>query len=420
MAEHQVLAKFFRPFAVLLLVAFVILLTAYGALSGYTNSRVAAVKDDWARQFGTLEEALARFPPRDSNAAALELEALVARLGISIAPRGLRTPPGLDRETSRPFIKVWNRGPLQPYFKSQLEKTGGPIDAPEPQLREWLLANRDALDHVVAFLLEGDTPRWMLHLDELHQMQIPNLLGHLQIQKVLLTDALMHLSQGDEETALERIEAGWRLNRSIADDPVLITQLIALSVFEFQVATLRHVASPPPVWKKRLDHSRIRERLLHALELQAWQTTRLDEPPYGWSDNPVQQAATRLFAPYTRLCFADASSRLRVAIERVKGLDYLCDRDPRRCTSGAIDRAATLEPFRWNDRPQRGQCGPPCREGRGRGRVDGAGPRLAGAARHDGRLARKERQPRRIDVMPGGPLAILERPGSRSCRRDEP
>ena len=51
------------------------------------SNKIAVAEAGWNETLGSREEILARFPTREANDAALELERLVAGLGIDIATR---------------------------------------------------------------------------------------------------------------------------------------------------------------------------------------------------------------------------------------------------------------------------------------------------------------------------------------------
>ena len=342
MSERPRLSRFTRPLALLVALVVVLTLTLYGALTSFSGARTRQLHEEWAESFGTLEEVLERYPPRDSNAAALTVESLAAGLGIHAAPRGLRKPV-IAEDVADDWKTIYNDGDLHNYVEEQLERTSGPPDAPPRILRDWLAAYRENLDALVTALRTGEPPRWMLHVEDGNEMQLPNLLGHIQLQKTLTAVALDQLHRGDDAAALATLDAAWELNHALVDDPVLISQLVALLGLKLQVTTLRHVERVPPRWRARLDEARPLQRVIQGLEFEAWHLSQLDGVHYGLPVGRLQRVALRFAAPYFELCAADASIRMRHELARLQTLDYVCDRD-----LAAVDADLTIELPRWN------------------------------------------------------------------------
>ena len=70
--------------------------------------------------------------------------------------------------------------------------------------------------------------------------------------------------------ALTTLEAAWRLNSAIRDDPVLITQLIAIAVTRLHAGVLRKLEDVPEIWQTRLRELDYRTSFLDAMRLEGW------------------------------------------------------------------------------------------------------------------------------------------------------
>lgn len=324
MSDKQPFSGIVRLLGVGVTVAFVLVLTLYGVLTALSYSRSDQADRGWSTGLGTLEDVLERYPSRDCNAAAIELERVVARLGIDLSPRGLRDVP-LEPVDAEAFGAV--ASDLGKYLDKELERASGRTRPPKDPVAEWLDAHADAIDAVVARLRTGDPPRWTLHLEHLYSARIPNLLAHLELQRVLGADALYRTQRGETAAALERLDAAWSLYQSLAGDPILATTSIAMSGLQVQIGVLRHVDASPTVWRKRVGGIRPLDLLAPALEFEGWTWNHLDDVIVLGNSNKLHRTFYTVTAPYVRLCAADVSERMRVEIERLRRLDYVCDRD---------------------------------------------------------------------------------------------
>ena len=157
---------------------------------------------------------------------------------------------------------------------------------------------------------------------------VPNLLGHIDLQRLLLGDAVTRFEAGDRPTALADLEASWQLNRSLRDDPVLITQLIAMSNLRMQLGVLRQVGRLPLVWRDRLDEHDYRQSFLAGMQLDAWLPSQLTDAASWIQELGVLYALKDTLAkPYFELCAADISNAMRKRLDNLARLAVLCDTD---------------------------------------------------------------------------------------------
>jgi hypothetical protein len=320
-----------RPVTASLIGAGLVLL-CFALASAVAALRVTQVEKRWARTFGSWEEIAERHPSRGTNEPARTLERLAAPLGIELAPRSSN---GRNRPSARAaaeFAEI--REELGLYMDRQLERPRRAIEPPPEAVAIYLQAHEDDVEAVRRQLQGGAEPRWELRPEMLGEVQLPNLLGHLNLQMVLLADALVRARVGDDEAALSDLEASWRLNAAIREDPVLVTQLAAIAVNRRQIGTLRQLDEAPARWRDRLIEHDARRSLLEALSFEGRVWIRLDESPELRDASKVRQrvfwAAVR---PLIRFSLADVSDRYRRRLENLAAVDAICDTDLRNTES---------------------------------------------------------------------------------------
>jgi hypothetical protein len=311
-------------------------------MAGLSAWRVGQVERSWAATLGTRESILRRFPPSDADPAALELERLAAAIGIDLTPRTgtARARPGREQALAYSRAKT----ELGPYLNRQLGRTERAIDPPPAYVQTFIETHAAAIEAVRAQLESGRVPHWEMHIERGAQAPIPNLLGHIDLQKLLAVDALARLRAGDRETALRDLEAGWTLLRSLADSPLLICQLIAMSDGRIIAGLLRQVPEVPATWHARLREHDFRGPFLTALKYEGWHWTQWDRHVETAGLRAIaQRALVRLGRPYIDYCTADVSDRFRERLENLERVAALCDYD-----LAAHDASLDLPVPRWN------------------------------------------------------------------------
>jgi hypothetical protein len=239
----------------------------------------------------------AQFPKSEASAAALELEQLAALLGVELAPKdeaGLPPPettptnmneetptpatptPAIDaRERRRPSAEEsagYRRigeavsGFLDRELKSPVERIG----PPSRELERYLEEREDALASIESVLLRDADVHWEMDVNRGWASPLPNLLGQMRLQRLLVARALLEARRGEAELALQTIEASWRLNQAISSRPELISQLIVVAVARLEVGALRKLDTPAYGWADRLRDGRLFSAFLAAFQNQVW------------------------------------------------------------------------------------------------------------------------------------------------------
>ena len=264
-------------------------------------------------------------------------------------------------------------------------------------------------------LAQGVSPEWEMQLEQLFAAPVPNLLGHINLQKLLALDALVHLHHGRREPALETLEAAWTLMGSLRDSPFLISQLIRIADARMILGVLRQLPGPPPHWAERLRGEDFHGPLVASLKYEAWIWTQVDDLAEVSLGDLAGSVVGKAAEPYMKFCLAHTSDALRRRIDRLEQLGAICDYD-------LEERGASLEvsvPV-WNmigriisAERSHGRGPPPGPAGAGPGADPRADRARVGAGRERA-LARQARPRRALARLPAGRMDL--RAHARSSR----
>ncbi len=233
-----------------------------------------------------------RFPSRPTNSAAVELDRIVAEIGIDLL--GLEATgndldaPSVDSELTLGLTKV------RLYLTTLNASKAGKLPAPAEELQEFRQRAAPVTQAVIAALNEGPLPQWGMDLSRGFEAPIPNFLGQLQLVDLLVFEAMEQSRTGTTEAALEALEAAWRLSGTAREMPYLISQLIANSQVKRHLLALRQMCDVPAVWGERLRELDPHQGLTRAFHGEAWvayHTASLDELPALGSRLPPSRFA---------------------------------------------------------------------------------------------------------------------------------
>ncbi len=129
-------------------------------------------------------------------------------------------------------------------------------------------------DATVAAIVSAASGRreivWDLNVTEGTKSPTPNWGGLMSLQRVLAARALLDLRRGDSDSALEAIEAIWRIARSLTVRPELLSQLMAMVQARLAVGLLRKVQAPAYGWETRLREGQFYQGFLAAFQNDPW------------------------------------------------------------------------------------------------------------------------------------------------------
>ncbi|MFP5247492.1 MAG: hypothetical protein ACLGH0_12430 [Thermoanaerobaculia bacterium] len=222
-----------------------------------------AVTTPWPGGLGSLASVPSQFPPRAQSAAATQLVALAAPLGIDFTPAKKWTPPSALQATAD-------------YVRQEQASASSAIAPPPDEVARYLAEHATELDAVREHLLRGGTVEWPLDLTQGMQAPIPNLLAHMHLGRVLI-------ARGLATRSWEELHAAWALTQSLRSRPELITQLIALAIARGVNAAAWKLPPPAPPWFAELratDHERLLARGMQAETWMAWANAKQTRIPF--------------------------------------------------------------------------------------------------------------------------------------------
>lgn len=234
---------------------------------------------NWRRWLGG-PSFLERYPDTADNVTVHDLEALGAEIGIDMAP--VKTPGRIHPtpEAAKRFDAV--KPPLKEFREAARRSTDDTLAPPPPELVAFLDSVRPGLDAIRARLEQGPPPVWARDLHAGMDDNIPNYLGPLLLQRLLILDASQQIRAGREARAAEILEASWRFHQAIADNnPGLVSQLIAQGMIRLEQPVLRSFSRAPAGWPARLLRLDLQSRMLLGLQFEAFKahrTSTLDRP----------------------------------------------------------------------------------------------------------------------------------------------
>jgi len=301
-------------------VVFVLLFVAAG---WFASGQIDRVRRGWDDSIGSWEEIVERYPAVSANTAALEVESLAAELGLDLVPRHIDERERPTEEQTADFDALRERV-FGRYAVKQIQRVSrGSIEPAPPELLAYLERHSDSLAALRRQLIDGETPMWESDLAAGWEAPLPNLLGQINLHKLLVNAAIERAHAGDSDGALRNLEASWRLNESLRTSPALICQLIRIAAARMQVGALRYVPEVPESWIARLAAADHRSSFIEAMQYEGrmW----IDPGAENLGDEWWHRVARPATKPYVRVCLADASERWRLRLARLQSVDALCD-----------------------------------------------------------------------------------------------
>ncbi len=266
------------------------------------RERVASL--EWEATFGPYQAFVRRYTVADNNASARRVEEIAGRIGFDLASRqgwtSKRTSPLSEEE----------RDAFRTYVNGELTRTTGEVLPPPGPVADLLAARRATLDTFEEFLSSAPPPRWISDPSGITEdwPRVP-LGAHVQLQTLLVADALAFSSKGKPVAAARTLEASWKLGSALSARPEVTSQMIATAVGRQQAGALRRIGGSSQLWAPRLEELSSRRRLVDALVLE---------------QGDVQESRVRLrrLMAKERSGWAAAIAPLREVRERLWNPDY--------------------------------------------------------------------------------------------------
>lgn len=253
-----------------LLIAAVWTAAVLAAILGlYCWPTIESLEERWKEKAGF--DPLVAYPGKEPNEAARRVEELAARLGFMIAPTWDTNASKPSEEERARYGEV--KGALSDFVFDLygIEPVLGP---PSAELESFLLESEAILLEISVLLREGEAPRWHSLVNEGFEGKGPNVLGRLNLHKLLIVMTAEAARRGDHQQSLEWMEAAWSLSLSGAEEPTMLPQLGALAEFRGNMAILRALDQPLPAWALRLEVPAWRHRMERAYRLESWTLIR--------------------------------------------------------------------------------------------------------------------------------------------------
>ena len=196
----------------------------------------------WPLTGGSLMGFSARFPTQKTNEAAQELEETAARIGIDLVPKA--EAPNRERGEFDAYRNTSQM--VKEYGNAQVENKT--LDQPSPELMEFLIVHEKEIWKAAEQLRSGPSPSWTIEVEKGFDSPVPNLLGHINLSRILVAQALYEASQRRNAEAWELLEAADRLADSAERRADTLSILIAIAEKKLITGAARLLDPPVPSW----------------------------------------------------------------------------------------------------------------------------------------------------------------------------
>lgn len=259
----------------------------------------------WPAGLGTLSEAAKRYPQTSMSPAAVRLIAAAHPLGIDLAPR---TRSDVVKAEPRPM--EFARQQIDLWVRSQLRVPSAEIAPLPPELAEYLAGRAGDLAVISALLRSKEPIIWP---QDVHDpgAPLPNLLGLMQLQRVLIARAFDRTRAGDAG-AWNDLEAASILARSLTTRGELISVLSSLAMARRADAAARKLPLPFPPWLQEMQSFDYRRAVIASYQLDAWSSHDAVYAETSVDGSPMlRRAVEAVMSPYTRMAALDLMEERR-------------------------------------------------------------------------------------------------------------
>ncbi len=241
----------------------------------YCNRKEQALNEAWGKVQIPLEAIPEKFPATQDNDSALALEEKAAALGFCLSPDCLKNhrhepTPAAASEFQKIKEAQGNAPTFADFINQQLEKPGPELDPLPDHFLKYLTTHAADITALRERVLQSDPPQWGYDLRSAEVDPMPNLLGILSVQRVLLLDAMNRMNQRDEPGAGADLEAAWKFSAGLERNPMLVAQLILIASRAYQAGMLRKFRAPLPQWEKRLSDYDPRAAIALSATAESW------------------------------------------------------------------------------------------------------------------------------------------------------
>ncbi len=308
----------------ILLVALTVLVSTWLAVELGARWRLHKVMAaGWPTPDGSLDSLGTFYPPTQTNDIAHEIERRAWLIGVDVYPR-----KGADRPDARKLDPRWKnvQDAAKAYIHSALT-CDRPCSAALPaRFEEYLNVNGAAIDGIAERILSGPVPQWKVDLRRGFAAPLPNLVGHLELVRLLVASSLHRADRGETEKAWQYLHAASRFTDGLVLRPELISQLIVRADAIMIVGAMRRVPSAAPAWALSWPDADLKQRLGSAAAVEAWMAyspfrkSVLTDLFSAFDDEQAPSPGGRflslVFSPYFRLSAANVAAAHRDLLRR--------------------------------------------------------------------------------------------------------
>ncbi|NES83538.1 MAG: hypothetical protein F6K10_20205, partial [Moorea sp. SIO2B7] len=224
-----------------------------------------------------IEQFAKQFPTTKPNDSALKLGILTAKLGFSFVG-GTNSPIDIytsshpdfyiEQTAAKDYQNILKK--LAEYLDKQIYKPNDQIDEIPKELEEYILSKADVIETIIDFIINNDVLYIGVELTHIlegdYSATLPSYLNMANLQRILAVYILDKQSKGQTESAFKALEASWKFNQALKDQPILIHQLVAIITGTIHVGVMRKIDNVPPQWQERLLEHDYRQSLRKSLE----------------------------------------------------------------------------------------------------------------------------------------------------------
>ncbi|MGK2858421.1 MAG: hypothetical protein ACSLFQ_14570 [Thermoanaerobaculia bacterium] len=248
-------------FVVALIVAVVIL--TYTIVIVLADSGREEIAERW-RTLESDEAHAVKYPAvPEKNEAAAKLEAAAIPLGISMTPRVESERLGEVTVNSKEFDEF--KRAVTDWTTEVIESVDDGIAPLPPGVGEYLRAHRAEIDAIAELIATEGTPLWPMHVEGYAQLRpLPNLLGQMNLGRVLAAASLEAQLAGEPARAWRYQQAQWSVAKGSLSRPEVISQLIGIALARRVAGLGRKLDGPAPEWFAEMERFDFHRAMLDA------------------------------------------------------------------------------------------------------------------------------------------------------------
>jgi hypothetical protein len=244
----------------------------------------AEVNAAWKDYAGVaLDNVPKKFPPVETNEAALNLEKAAAKLGICLAPKKTdekcpRNAPAEDAIKDYESLNVkGSKGEdtslLIEYLNSQMEKADPDIDPPPAGLKAYLENHDNDLNATAGLMNEKYPPVWEFRPTQHDALAPNNYPGQIKLFRLLVVQSLVTMSQRTPTETEVILEALDRQASSLLNRPDGVPVLIAVAERRQLITVMRKFQLIAPAWMERMNWGDLAPAQKFSAVYSKWQMT---------------------------------------------------------------------------------------------------------------------------------------------------